>query len=315
MRALVSTFLLLSLSATAAGADPAAAAEIPVMTYNVHWAEQTDARTGGWTGRLDLRRVADEMRRSGAQIVMVQEVQTYRIGSRVFSEAHELARLLGWTGGGVHRHVLTRGSRPVAVWCKRSTGTRVVKRINGRRGTCLAHGNAILSRRQLFQRRFIDLFRPDGNPNHGDLYGAAEGRSALRAGILVNGRRLWIATTHLALGPSTGTCQLRDLLPQLADLRPLLLAGDFNAQPGTRTPRPKCDGVPPRPLDQPPAAGLQRGGPGGPTYKAHAPKRRIDHFFASPPLAIRNVRPLDNCYRGRCSSDHRPLVAQLRLPD
>lgn len=299
---------------TGGGAGAAAAAEVRVMTYNVHWGEQVDARTGKWTGRVDLRRIASDVRRSGAEVVAVQEVQTYRVGGRVLSEAHELARLLGWTSDGVRRHVLTHGSAPVSIWCRRKTGTRVVKWLDGGRATCFEHGNALLSKRPLFHGRFIDLFRPDGNLFDGDLYGTDEGRSGLLAAILVGGRRVWIASVHLARIPSIGTCQLRDLLAQLSDARPLMLAGDFNLRTDTEVAQPRCDGLPPRPLDQLPGAGLVRGEPGGRTYPAHAPHEHIDHFFASPPLALLNVRPLNNCYRGRCSSDHRPLVARLRLP-
>jgi endonuclease/exonuclease/phosphatase family metal-dependent hydrolase len=306
--------LLLGLVVVSTGAGRSEAAEFPVMTYNVHWAEQTDALTGRWTGRLDLRRVADEVHRSGAQLAALQEVQTYRAGGRVLSEAHELARLLGWTSGGLRRHVLTYGSEPAAVWCRRKDGTSVVKWIGGRRVRCLRHGNAILSRRPLFHGRFIDLFRPAGDPFRPDLYGTDEGRSALRASIIVGGRRLWVATTHLARLPSIGVCQLRDLLSELAGLRPLVLAADFNMEPDTEVSSARCGGVPLRPLDQPVAAGLVRGGPGAATYPAHRPREHIDHLFASPPVELLNVRALDNCFRGRCSSDHRPLVARLRVP-
>lgn len=315
-RRLTATIAVL-LALVAMSTDPArsSATELTIMTYNIHWGEQTDARTGRWTGRLDLRRIADEVLRSGAQLVTVQEVQTYRMGGRVLSEAHELARLLGWTAGGLRRHVLTHGSSPVAVWCRRKDGTTVVKWIGGRPARCLEHGNAILSRRPLFFGRFIDLFRPVGDPLGRDLFGTDEGRGALRASILVGGQRLWVATTHLARIPSVGICQLRDLLAELTDLRPLVLAGDFNTTPDAEVPRPRCDGVALRPLDQPPDAGLVRGQPGAPTYPAHRPKEHIDHFFASTPLELRNGRPLNNCHHGRCSSDHRPLITRLRLPD
>jgi endonuclease/exonuclease/phosphatase family metal-dependent hydrolase len=141
-----------------------------------------------------------------------------------------------------------------------------------------------------------------------------EGRSALRASIRVGGRRLWVATTHLARDPSTGICQLRDLLPHLTGVHRLVLAGDFNMQTHTEVRHPRCDGVPLRGLDQLSAAGLQRGEPGAPTYPAHAPDEHIDHFFATPSVDILDVRPRDNCYRGRCSSDHRPLLARIRVP-
>lgn len=292
----------------------AGTAELRVMTYNVHWAEQVGARTGRWTGRLDLRRIAADVRRSGAEVVAVQEVHTYRVGRRILSEAHELARLLGWTRGGVRRHVLTRGSNPVAIWCRRKSGVRVVKRLDGRRATCLQHGNAILSRRPLYHGRFIDLFRPVGDPLGRDLYGTDEGRSGLLAAVLVGGTPVWIASVHLARIPAIGSCQLRDLLAELSGARPLLLAGDFNLQVDTEVAQPRCDGLPPRPLDQLAGAGLVRGLPGAPTYPAHAPVETIDHLFASPPAGIVDVRPVNNCAGSLCSSDHRPLAAWLRVP-
>jgi endonuclease/exonuclease/phosphatase family metal-dependent hydrolase len=296
-------------------AASAAAAELPVMSYNVHWGAHVDARTGEWSRRVDLRLVARDIRRSGAEVVTVQEVQTYRVGGKVLSGAHELARLLGWTRGGVRRHVLTGDSNPVAIWCRRKSGVRVVRRLGGRRATCLTHGNAIVSRRPLFHGRFIDLFRPGGDPLGRDLYGADEGRSGLLAAILVGGRRVWIASVHLARIPEIGSCQLRDLLAELSGARPLMLAGDFNLEMDTEVTQPRCDGVPPRPLDQLAAAGLVRGVPGGRTYPAHAPVEHIDHVFASSPLSLAGVRAVNNCSRRLCSSDHRPLAALLRLPD
>jgi endonuclease/exonuclease/phosphatase family metal-dependent hydrolase len=190
----------------------------------------------------------------------------------------------------------------------------VVKWLDGRRATCLQHGNAILSRRPLYHGRFIDLFRPVGDPLGRDLYGTDEGRSGLLAAVLVGGRRVWIASVHLARIPAIGTCQLRDLLAEVSDARPLLLAGDFNLQVDTEVAQPRCDGLPSRPLDQLAGAGLVRGLPGAPTYPAHAPVETIDHLFASPPAGVVGVRPVNNCARGMCSSDHRPLVARLRLP-
>jgi endonuclease/exonuclease/phosphatase family metal-dependent hydrolase len=299
----------------AGGGAAAAAAEVRVMTYNVHWGEHVDGRSGKWSGRVDLRRISRDIRRSGAEVVAVQEVHTYRIGRRILSEAHELARLLGWTRGGVRRHVLTRGSHPVAIWCRRKSGVRVVKRLDGRPATCLTHGNAIIAKSPLFHGRFIDLFRPVGDPLGRDLYGTDEGRSGLLAAILVGGRRVWIASVHLARIPAIGACQLRDLLAELADARPLMLAGDFNMQIDTEVARSRCDGVLPRPLDQLGPAGLVRGAPGGRTYPAHVPVEHIDHIFASPPLSVLGVRAVNNCFGGICSSDHRPLAALLRLPD
>jgi endonuclease/exonuclease/phosphatase family metal-dependent hydrolase len=285
-----------------------------MTTYNVHYSQETDARTGRWTGSPKLRRTAADIRRSGAEVVALQEAQTYRVGGHSFSGPRALARLLGWDRGGLSRHVLFHGSRPVAIWCIRG-GRPVIRRLYGRAAGCREHGNAILSKRPLSHGRFMDLFRPrDGTLAKPDRYGAWEGRSALRASISVAGRRLWIATVHLARKPEVATCQLRDVLQELGSLRPLVLLGDFNMQPTTSVAHAGCPGVPRRPLDQPLSAGLARGRPGGRSYPAYFPRERVDHLFVSSPLAVAGVRPLDNCYRRRCSSDHRPVGGRVSLP-
>ena len=94
-------------------------------------------------------------------------------------------------------------------------------------------------------------------------------------------QRIWLATVHLAREAPTAACQLRDLLPHVASVRPLLLLGDFNLAPDTEVSDPPCAGVPRRPLDQLAADGLRSGLPGGATWPAYRPRERIDHVFAS----------------------------------
>ena len=302
--------LVAALCALAAPSGASAqGAPIPMVTYNAHWGEQVDARTGRWTGKLDLARIAADIRRSGAEVAMLQELHTYRVGGRIVNEARDLAKLLRWTGGGVARHAYFHGSVPVAIWCRRKTGQRVVKWIYGRPGRCQQHGNAILSKRPLVSPRFMDLWKPAAR----DIYGATEGRGGILAGINVNGQRLELATAHLAREPVVATCQLRDLLTQLSGRSPLVLAGDFNMEVGTETASAHCSGVPPRPLDQLAALGFAHGGPGGRTYPAHRPREAIDHFFTSSGVVAEGVHPQMNCRGGRCSSDHRPLVATVTL--
>lgn len=308
LRVAVLTVALCALGAPA-GASAQQGAPIPMVTYNAHWGEQVDARTGRWTGKLDLRRIAADIRRTGAEVAMLQELHTYRVRGRILNEARVLAKLLGWTGGGVGRHAYFHGSAPIAIWCRRMSGARVVKWINGSPGRCQQHGNAILSRRPLLSARFMDLWRPAAR----DIYGATEGRGGILARIRVNGQELELATAHLAREPVVGTCQLRDLLTQLSGRSPLVLAGDFNMEVGTETASAHCSGVPPRPLDQLAALGFTHGEPGGRTYPAHRPREAIDHFFASPGVVAEGVRPQTNCRGGRCSSDHRPLAASVTL--
>jgi endonuclease/exonuclease/phosphatase family metal-dependent hydrolase len=295
----------------APGGASAQGVPIPMVTYNTHWGEQVDARTGHWTRKVDLGRIAADIRRTGAEVAMLQELQTYRVRGRgVINEARELARLLGWTRGGVGRHAFFQASLPVTVWCRRVSGERVVRWIDGRPGRCLEHGNAILSERPLRFARFVDLWRAAAQ----DMYGAVEGRGAILAGIRVNGQELQLATAHLGRSPVVATCQLRDLLTELAGLSPLVLAGDFNMEVGTQTATARCSGVPPRPLDQFAALGFTHGEPGGRTFPAHRRLEAINHFFTSPGVVAEDVRPVPNCRGGRCSSDHRPLAATIRLP-
>jgi endonuclease/exonuclease/phosphatase family metal-dependent hydrolase len=228
----------------------------------------------------------------------------------VINEARELARLLGWTRGGVGRHAFFHASLPVTVWCRRESGEQVVRWIYGRPGRCLEHGNAILSKRPLRFARSVDLWRTAAQ----DMYGAVEGRGAILAGITVNGRELQLATAHLGRSAAVGACQLRDLLTELGGRSPLVFAGDFNMEVGTETAGERCSGVPPRPLDQLGALGFTHGEPGGRTYPAHRRLEAIDHFFTSSGVVAEDVRPVPNCREGRCSSDHRPLAATIRLP-
>ena len=72
--------------------EPALAGDLRVLTYNAHWTEQTDARTGRWTNKLNARAIARDVRRSGAEVVALQELQTYRIRGRVVSQAAILAQ-------------------------------------------------------------------------------------------------------------------------------------------------------------------------------------------------------------------------------
>ena len=278
----------------AAATSASAQSPLTMVTYNAHWGEEINAQTGHWTGHIDLGRIAADIRRSGAEVAMLQEVHTYRVGRRIVSEPREIAKLLHWTNGGVRHHMIFHASRPTAIWCLRADGRPKVRFLNGRPGRCREHGNAILSKRPIYSGEFIDLFRPAAR----DIYGAAEGRGALRAAMLVDGRQLWLATTHLARESVVATCQLRDLLPELTTLGSFVLAGDFNMQTDTQTDNPRCDGVPPRPLDQPAAAGLVHGEPGGRTYPAHKPREAIDHFFVTPDLRVEGVQPLNNCRRG-----------------
>ena len=308
-----------ALTATGLSAPPAAAeVSVRVMTYNVHWGEGVSAATGRRTGRIELGRVARDIRRSGAEVVSLQEAQSYRLrGGAVLSEPRAIARALGWTRGGVGRHYLFRGGLPAAKWCRRPLdGMPVVRRIGGRRARCVRHGNALLSRRPLTRKRSFSLWRGDGDSSDGDALGTFEGRVLVGARIRIGGLPLSVWGTHLAREPEIAACQLASTLELVGRGGPAVLLGDLNLSARTRT-VPRCPEAPERPFVLLRAAGFRERGRAPLTYPAHDPARAADHVLTRDVRSIGTARALSNCRRLRarepriCSSDHRPLVARL----
>lgn len=82
--------------------------------------------------------------------------------------------------------------------------------------------------------------------------------------------------------------------------RPTILAGDFNAVPGS-----------------PPVAALRRswtdasGEPGEPTFPSPAPTVKIDYVFVTPATAFRVVET--KVVEDAAASDHRPVLAVLEI--
>jgi endonuclease/exonuclease/phosphatase family metal-dependent hydrolase len=288
------------------------------MTYNVHWAEGVSAATHTRTGRVELAPVVRDIRSSGAEVVALQEAQSYRLpGGRAFSEPREIARALGWTQGGVGRHYLFRGGAPAAKWCRRLLdGRPVVRRLGGRRARCVRHGNALLSRRPLTDKRSVSLWSSDGFDSDGDAFGAGEGRSLVGATIRVAGSPLWLWNTHLAREPAVGACQLERALAQIDPNAPALLLGDFNMSGQTLT-TPRCAEAPARPFDLLDARGFVEPASVPRTYPAFAPAEVVDHVLASGGPFVASVAALRTCLAAKpggpriCSSDHRPLLARV----
>lgn len=301
---------------------PSASAEtvLRAMTYNVHWAEGADLVTHRRTRQVEIARVVRDIRGSGAEVVALQEAQSYRLpGGQVFSEAREIARGLGWTGGGVGRHYLFRGGVPVAKWCKRpADGQPVIRRIGRVRARCMSHGDALLSRRPLAHKRSFSLWRPDGDDTDGDALGTFEGRVLVGATIRVAGAQLWLWTTHFAREPEIAACQLAGALARVGN-GPTLLLADLNISGDTLT-TPRCAEAPARPFDLLDARGFREPTPVPLTYPAYAPDRAINHVLASGGPSVTSTRALRTCRAAKgggpriCSSDHRPLLARVVAP-
>ncbi|MGW0078329.1 endonuclease/exonuclease/phosphatase family protein [Streptomyces cellulosae] len=118
--------------------------------------------------------------------------------------------------------------------------------------------------------------------------------------IRVKGVRTHVYSTHLdyRADPSIRAAQVDDMLGILADDRgPKILVGDFNAEPSAPELAPLWHTL----CDAAPDAGL--------TYPAVAPQKRIDLITVSDGIAVTDART-----HATDASDHRPVVADLRLP-
>ncbi|MGB9997588.1 endonuclease/exonuclease/phosphatase family protein [Streptomyces pseudogriseolus] len=118
--------------------------------------------------------------------------------------------------------------------------------------------------------------------------------------IRVKGVRTQVYSTHLdyRADPSIRAAQVADMLDVLADDRgPSILVGDFNAEPSAPELAPLWHTL----RDAAPDA--------GPTYPAVAPQKRIDLITVSHGITVTGART-----HATAASDHRPVVADLRLP-
>ncbi|QZY28265.1 endonuclease/exonuclease/phosphatase family protein [Nocardioides coralli] len=180
---------------TAAGATLApcplpARADLTVLSLNIH-AGRTKA------GRLDLGRVAAELRAWDADVVLLQEVDRGRRRSDGVDQARWLGRRLGMD----------------AVFGP------------GRRARPGASGNAVLSRYPIVTSGNQRL------PSRAGLYG----RGLVRATIDVDGRRVDVFSTHLEhASRRVRTQQAGAVVERVRQSpRPVVVGGDVNAVPGT----------------------------------------------------------------------------------
>ena len=192
MKPLLSLAWLLAATLSGIAAAAPAAAPLRVFCYNIHHGE-------GMDGKVDLGRIAQLIKDSGAHVAALQEVDRNMGRTRRTDLAKELARQLGWTAyfspnlrtkdGGEYGNALLT-ALPVSAW-----------------------KNTVL---------------PQGRPT--------EPRGLLQATVRFQEQEIEILTTHLDSDrrDDERLRQAPAVLAALAQLpagRPFVLCGDFNDSP------------------------------------------------------------------------------------
>ena len=245
----VATALAVGTGGTAQAAPAAPDRPVRVMSYNIHHAEGVD-------GRLDLGRIAEEIRASGADIVGLQEVDRHWSERSDFADqAAELAREL-------RMHVVYGANLDLDPLSPGQPRRQ--------------YGTAILSDAPVHEWRNTLLPRT----------GNREQRGLLEALVTVRGVPVRVFTTHLQ-----HTSQ-QERIAQVAAVRDVIgvpresvvLTGDLNARPGT----PEIDAITAGLVD----AWTEAGVGDGYTISAAAPYARIDYVLHSDDVVARTAAVL-----------------------
>jgi endonuclease/exonuclease/phosphatase family metal-dependent hydrolase len=148
-------------------------------------------------------------------------------------------------------------------------------------------GIALLSRRPIRSVRTVDL----GRLIH--RWDPAS-RLALVAELDIDGAAVTVAVVHLSYVLPNAVAQLRHMRSFLPTGRPSIVAGDCNLW---------------GPVASAAMAGWRQAVRGR-TWPAARPHSQLDHIFVSPDIAVVRSTVLPPA-----GSDHRPIQAELRLPD
>lgn len=223
----------------------------------------------GMDGKLDLERIATVITNAGADLVALQEVDRGVARTQRRDLPAELARLTGMTCVFSNNFHYQGGE----------------------------YGNAILSRFPIVS----------ATNTHFRMIRPGEQRGLLQTTVSVAGRELIFAVTHIDHRPDdterlTNVFDIHGLFPATNPV-PVLLCGDFNDLPGSRTHTRMKEGF----LDA-----WQLVGEGdGFTFSSDRPRRRIDYQWISKGAPLRPVRawiPVTT------ASDHLPLVVEWEWP-
>jgi endonuclease/exonuclease/phosphatase family metal-dependent hydrolase len=222
----------------------------------------------GLDQKVDLERIVSLIQQEKADIVALQEVDkgTQRTSRRDFPA--EMARLSGMTCVFSNNYSFQGGQ----------------------------YGNAILTRFEVLQV----------TNTHLRMLGTGEPRGLLQVLLRIDNREVVFMDTHLDAGRQdserlASAEQITELLRQY-ERNPIIICGDFNDPPGSRTFR-KLE-----PVLQDSWSLVGKGD--GFTIPAERPNKRIDYIWVSKGAAI---EPLRIWVPKSEASDHLPVVAELRF--
>jgi endonuclease/exonuclease/phosphatase family metal-dependent hydrolase len=239
-----------------------------VMTYNVH-------SCVGMDGKIDAERIARVIARARPDVVALQELDVGRVRSFGEDQAHRIARYLEMD---FHFHPAMHLEEE-------------------------RYGDAILTH---LPQRLVKVGSLPGLADKPRL----EPRGALWVALDLHGQEVQVINTHLGLSPRERMAQVEVLLgsdwlghEQCRD--PVILCGDFNAQPTSLV----CRRIGDRLQD---AQALAQGHRPRCTFTSRFPTVRIDHIFVSPGLEVSGIE-IPRWQLARIASDHLPLVAELRI--
>ena len=173
--------------------------------------------------------------------------------------------------------------------------------VQGKDGPAGPYGNAILSRYPLLDPENIPI--PDPPERYSGQGRGFETRDVAKADVLLPGiGRVTVLTSHFGLNPSERINAVRTVCERV-DRRefPLILAGDFNANPDD----PVLDPVRARLTD---TAAVLNGE--GLSHPSDRPNCKIDYVFASS-----EWRPVFASVPPLVLSDHRPYLVDFELED
>jgi len=232
-----------------------------VMSYNIHHGEGLD-------GKVDLDRIAVLIKKEGADIVALQEVDKGVERTKRRDLPAELAALTGMTCIFSNNYSFQGGE----------------------------YGNAVLTRFPV----------KSGTNTHYKMLRPGEQRGILQLKLDVRGHEVMFMNTHIDFREDDSerllnTETIGQLFTNYAGT-PIILCGDFNDVPGSRT----YEKLAALFVDSWNVAGT---GPGL-TIPAESPKKRIDYLWISKGSPI---TPLKMWVPESKASDHLPIVAELEF--